>query len=116
MRVPVGGVLVSRIGGRGTVTKGWNIWRVLPTGPTCVLEDAVADTSDGMERIAIAKAIDKDLRDAFDESIRTLRRQATASDSLRSIEDGITLWLQELQQSNRRNRREQRAGTRRGPR
>ena len=84
--LPVGGVLVSRVGGTGSTAKGWNIWRVLPTGPTCVLENAVSDTMDGLEKIAIAAAIDRDLRHAFEQSVRTLRRGATSDQHRRAAE------------------------------
>ena len=58
-RLRIGGVLVSRRDG------GWALWRILPGGPAAVLEAEIDEDLAGGEHQLVAKAIDRDLRDAF---------------------------------------------------
>ena len=58
-QVRVGGLLVSRREG------GWALWRILPHGPAAVLEGKVDEDLCGGEHQIVARALDRDLREAF---------------------------------------------------
>lgn len=90
VELPIGGVLVSRSNDRSTERKGWNIWRVLPAGPALVLEATVEDDPNGGERIAIARAMDRNLHEAFQEAAERLT--AAEAVATRTVVAGIASW------------------------
>ncbi len=90
VELPIGGVLVSRANDRSTERKGWNIWRVLPAGPAAVLEATVDDDPEGGERIAIARAIDRNIHEAFEEAVNRLT--AAGAHTTQKVLAGIASW------------------------
>ena len=90
IEVPVGGVLVCRTAERSTEKRGWNIWRVLPKGPVAVLEERVDDDTGGGERTAIARAIDRDIHEAFEQAACALEKEDGEKSALARA--GIEAW------------------------
>ena len=90
VELPIGGVLVSRTGVRSSEPRGWKIWRVLPAGATAVLESIAEEDGSGSERAAIARAIDRDLKSAFDAAVEKL--QAHDPEAAQSARAAIERW------------------------
>ena len=110
--VPVGSVLVSRAGG-GDAPRGWRIWRVPPAGPACLLEEVVREDSHGNDRVALARAIDRDLREAFDRCIERLEAQEDADLVLARVKPPIAAWRLHVDAPRRRGGRKARRRRRR---